>query len=261
MYLPDWLDNMVESVVEATGSTAEVPVLSRSQVLRQFLRAGGEQFVEGEVDVYDVQDQEFLVDGPTLREQIPEHEIILHRREQFKEGEAQLRNLRIGFKQRWKNHFLKRFEGGFDADELRQFGQNARKDARILFPDDEHEEKRQELISWIDAVVENAAQAAEQSDWDPLDPEEMFTHHEGVERGAELERVDLDELLSDAQARISRNYSPDTSSMIDSLAKEYGISDDLAEQAVQVAMDLEKGNLERGVPELEQAADSDEVEV
>lgn len=190
--LPDSLVTLIDELARASGTTDEVPVLSQSALIRTMLHDSASRLLEGDLDAGDL--EEIGVDGGDLLELVPEHTRILYRREAFKDGEAQLRNLRTGFEARVKRHFKSRFKGGFRNEQLDEWSVNMKMDAQILFPpeagapdEDPHEDRREECLAYVSALVEEAKAAADASDYDPLDPEEMFANYGGVEAGVEQE--------------------------------------------------------------------------
>lgn len=115
-------------------------------------------------------------------------------------------------------------------------------DAELLFEDDP--DRQEAAVEYVEALAEHASQASDASEFDRLDPEEMFERYAGVENGRQREDVDLNDVIRDARDRIGRlrdsptaTFRPDD--LARSLAKDHGISEDLAFEAVERAVEGE----------------------
>jgi hypothetical protein len=257
VYLPDGLATMVDAIVRESAATEDVPALSQSDAIRHLLRAGFDAVADGTTDVgVDVDGDGADEVGPdAVRSLLPEHEVVLHRRDEFRDGEAQLRNLRTGFEARVRDHFKTRFESGTTPEQLREWAANMRMDARILWPepedpdaDDPHADRRAEALSFVDKMLDATIDSVESSDVDPLDPDAVYARYQGVERGERRERA-RDELRDDLVDDAVRMLDPtdasrstvDESTAIDALAARSDVDRDLATDVVETAADRLSG--------------------
>lgn len=192
--LPEHTGEAIEEIAAESRGREDLPDLSQSETLRRLVMQG-------------------LDDDGDLLELIDPATRILLERENFKQKEGDLNNLRSGFETKVKRVFEARFENGMRPEQLRQFSENMRADVRMLWPDwyiesvDEEAEterlrrRRRECLRYVDDVVEAAAEAAEASEWDPLDPEEIFSRYSGVEAGERREALESGEALDDGLVR------------------------------------------------------------
>ena len=186
-----------------------------------------------------------------LSDLLSEDTRVLVERERFVENEAKVRNLRTGFETRVKREFKKRWENGYDRDQLNEFAENMVREAHILWPEwseGDHAERRTEAVEYVEAVRREAIEARETSTFDPLEPSQIFDTYEGVESGRIRDSRDserFETLVRDAQDRMSPesdstapNYRPgasDPEALADSLSSEYEAGRDLALEAVREA--------------------------
>jgi hypothetical protein len=251
VYLPDGLATMVDAIVRESAATEDVPALSQSDAIRHLLRAGFDAVADGTTDVgVDVDgDGTDEVSADAVRSLLPEHEVVLHRRDEFRDGEAQLRNLRTGFEARVRDHFKNRFESGTTEEQVREWSVNMREDARILWPEpedpdaeDPHAERREQALDYVDALLAQTIDSLGDSDYDPLDPETAFEGYEGVEQGRERERADRvdpevrEQVLVDARERI-RSGANDVDALVDALAKIHGVPERVVREVVREVVD------------------------
>ena len=150
-----------------------------------------------------------LEEHPELLELIDEETIVRLQREQFIDEQANVTNWRSGFESRVHDHFKRRFENGYSAEALTEWACNARREAEILWPewaDEDYSERRQEALEYVDSMLEAAVEAAEQSSWDPLDPETAFDEYTGVEEGvAEEAAQQVSGAIVDEAVRLIRD--------------------------------------------------------
>lgn len=215
------LDRSLDQLERETAKRADVDSLTRSDLMRRLLRAGLE-----ETDLGDL---------------LAEERRIALMREQFVEEEAKVNNWRTGFETRVKDKFKARFENGYQPEQLDRFAENMIREAEIIWPDaewaeEDYTERREEAIEYVHAVREEAMKAAEQSDWDPLDPERIFDGYEGVERGGSREDVDFDALVDDAKDSL-RGGIGDHDALATMLSNTQDVPQSLAEEAVDAAAD------------------------
>jgi hypothetical protein len=224
------MQQAIEEIVEGSKHVEDVPELSQSETLRRLLDVG-------------------LDHADDLGDLVTEETRILLARQQFKDREAKVRNLRTGFETRVKRNFKRRFENGYKPEQLRDFAANMRQEARILWPDylidsvdDERAQKmrqrRRACIDYVDRVVEAAVEAVEDSDYDPLDPDEIFDGFEGVERGRDQQAVEgrLDDIEQEAREMARRASSPEPDDLARALMKQHGVGRSVAQQAADDAV-------------------------
>lgn len=197
---------------------------SKSEVIRELLWVGVE-----ESDVKDV---------------LPEEVVVLAERKRFLNREGKLRNLRTGFRTQVKSAFMNRFKNGYNPEELRGWAENMRHDAHIQFQGEEHAERRQEVLQYIDDVLENAVEAYEASDHDPLEPSELFESFSGVEEGRRVREAerDLDELVEEASDMLTDDVggflgekATDADAVEEILAERSDVPDGVASEVVEKA--------------------------
>lgn len=192
--LPEHTGEAIEEIAAESRGREDLPDLSQSETLRRLVMHG-------------------LEDDGGLLELIDPATRILLERENFKQKEGDLNNLRSGFETKVKRVFEARFKNGMRPEQLRQFSENMREDVRMLWPEwyiesvnseaesERLRRRRRECLRYVDDVVEAAAEAAEASEWDPLDPEEIFSRYAGVEAGERREAVESGEVLDDGLVR------------------------------------------------------------
>lgn len=191
------MQQAIDDIVRESKQTPHVPEVTQSELWRIAMSDWLHEI--GDDDLIE------LVEPSTM---------VLLEREEFLKRDANLTNLRTGFETRVKDMFTRRFKNGYQAEQLGEFAANLREEARILWSDrtiaieaddegeaEEMRARRRECIDYVDAVVDNAIEAVEDSDHDPLDPETMFEEFSGVEKGREREQLEdhLDgDLVDDA---------------------------------------------------------------
>jgi len=216
VHLRDGQDQAIEDIVRESVVREDVPDLSRSKVLRQLIDTGLEK--------------------DDLADLVSEPAIVKHRKETFTEREGWLRNQRTGYETQVKRHFKNRFENGFRPEQLEEWAENMRRLAFDLWPPDvggDYQDRREEALAYVDAQLEAAKEAADASDFDPLDPQKTYSGYSGVENGRSRDR--LEAVVEDASNRLQRGRD-DEDALAVALAKEHGVSEDLAREAVDRAL-------------------------
>jgi len=189
-----------EVLVEALDDLAAEGRTSRSEVLREAAR-------------------EFVLDADA---DLPDHVEMQLEREKLKQ-QNKLRWQRIHFPSNTADRFRRAFEqGDLDSDLNPGAVEDIRdiqvEDAELLFRDDP--ERRDAVIEFVDRVAEHAKEAEDASEFDALDPEEMFSRYAGVEEAREEDRV---EPVRD-RARHLIDIGTDARNVVDRLAQEFDIS-------------------------------------
>jgi len=116
------------------------------------------------------------------------------------------------------------------VDEIREI---FAEDARLLFQDDA--DRRESAVEFVESLAARAEDAESASEFDRLDPEEMFEQYSGVEDGRS--RSDLDDVVEDALNRLRGSlHARDPAALAQSLAKRHEVSEELASEAVDRAL-------------------------
>jgi len=199
-------------LAEALGEVASEARTSKSEVIREHLRSA---VLEGEAE-------------------IPEHLRIQLRRQELK-----AKNSHTWQKVYFRSNVADRFRRAFEQGDLEgEMGEKAIEDIRemyvedaeTLFSDDDREQAAKE---YVNALAEHAKEASDTSEFNPNDPEEMWSYG-GVEDGRS--REDFEQVVEDAHLRL-RSGAQDEDALADALAKEHGVTEDLAREAVDAAQE------------------------
>ena len=204
--VPDALSDALEEVAHETRT-------SKSEVARQHLS----EALSGETAVPD-----------HLRQEL--------RRERLKR-KNRLTWQRVHFPSNVADRFRRAFEqGDLDGDLNPGAVEDIRdiyvEDAKILF--EEEPERREAAIEYVEALAEHAEEATDASEFDRLNPEEMFERYAGVEDGRS--RGDLRAVVEDARDRLGGPQPKDEDSLALALSKQHDVSEDLAREAVDIAL-------------------------
>lgn len=167
-------------------------------------------------------------------------------RKRFVEDEATVRDWRAGFETRVKREFKKRWENGYAPEKLETYAENFHREVEILWPEwsaEDYADRRAEAHAYTEAVKEKAIETAETSEFDPLDPDEIFSHYRGVEDARESEQVEqtrdseaFDRLVSEAVDRIESSVtSRSDDDLARALSNQFGTDESVTQEAVGVA--------------------------
>lgn len=170
-----------------------------------------------------------------------EIEIPAHLRKELERERLKRRNRlkwqRIHFPSNVAERFRRAFEqGDLDGDlnpgavdDIREIFVE---DAEVLFDD---ADRRRSAIEFVESLAARAEDAESASEFDRLDPEEMFEQYSGVEDGRS--RSDLDDVVEDALDRLRGSiHARDPAALAQSLAKRHEVSEELASEAVDRAL-------------------------
>ena len=237
-HVRDQQDTIISEIRKLTVSNSGIPDMKESEVIRRLLDAGIDA-----VDLRDLADDPDAVEPTAVEELVSEAALARYRHERFQELEGWLNNQRSGFRSQVARHFKRRFKNGFSPSELEDFAENMRRKAHYLWPGEDYSEEREEALAYVEAVVDHAVDAVEESDVDPLDPSSMFEDFEGVEEAQSRETVDavretetFERLVEDAVDRLDYNgVAPDRDAVAHALSKEYAVDPEVAESAVEQA--------------------------
>jgi hypothetical protein len=158
------------------------------------------------------------------------------REERYMEEEGDLINKRTGFETQVKRHFKKRFENGFRPAQLEDWAENMRAKARSYWPpdfDEDNEERRKEALAYVEALLEHAKQASDASDYDPLEPSEVFDSYAGVEDGRAKE--DFETVVEDAERRLRNQHIANRDDLKTALSNEHDVTEEVAAEAIDDA--------------------------
>jgi len=186
------MDRAVQDLMSESNDDPTVPTMdSRADVYRKLV--------------------DYALKHAEIAEIISDELRILSNRDEFVESEARLRSLRTGFEKRAKEEIEKRWKAGMEPEQIREYAENYHREVDILFPgwtDVDHSRRRQKLHTYVSHLCDEAVQAQETSTWDPLDPDEVFSHYEGVQE-ADEEVVENVQEMADDRAREIRQENPD----------------------------------------------------
>lgn len=205
--VPEQLDDALE---EASRDART----SKSEMIRHYLEEG------------------LLTDDVDL----PDHMVRQVKREKMKR-ENRLAWQRIHFRSNVADRFKRAFEqgdldgemGDSAVDDLTEIHVD---DARELFVDEERKEK---AVQFVKAVGKHAKEASNASDFDRLNPEEMWERYGGVADGRAKEKMDV--LVDVAEQRLVEGAQISHKDLATALSNEYDVSKDVAKQAVEQAAD------------------------
>ena len=212
----------IEDLSRESKAREDVPDLSKSEVARRLFDHG-------------------LEEEPLVEDLVSESTRVKLREERYMADEGDLINKRTGFETQVKRHFKKRFENGYRPAQLEEWAANMRAKAWAYWPEDigeDYSDRREEALAYVDALLEEAKEAADASDYDPLDPSEVFSGYSGVEDGRG--REDFEAVVEDARNRL-RGGAKDEDALAVALAKEHGVTEGLAREAVDTAQGGEAG--------------------
>lgn len=208
-----------QELAEALNQIAVEARTSKSELIRDYLRNA---VLEGE-------------------EEVPGHLTVQLEREKLK-----AKNGHVWQKVYFRSNVAERFRNAFEQGDLDgEMGDSAVEDIRRIYVEDaealfQNGERKEDAIAFVNAVAEHAKEASDASEFDRLDPGEMFERYGGVEHGRHREATDLEAVIADARERIERlRQSPSATfrpeDLARSLSKVHGITEDLAKQAVEQA--------------------------
>jgi hypothetical protein len=190
---------------------------SKSEIMRSILRR---ELIDSEAD-------------------IPEHLITQLERNRAKERNGPTWQ-RIHFRSNTADRFRRAFEqgdlggdgdlGDLAVDELVDIHTE---EAEILFDDDS--DAQAEAVEFVEAVGKHAKTAADKSEFDTLEPEEMFEQYGGVVEADVRESVDMDAVVDHAKEMLE-DVSIQAADIGDRLKVQYdAVDDNIAEDAIDRA--------------------------
>jgi hypothetical protein len=214
--------SIVDGLVDASGATPEVPVLSRSEVLRLLLDSASDDLAEGDLDADAIADD---VDPETLAELIPDHRRAKYLREEAKE-ESWLVDMREGFEGRVRDQLEERFSGDYDPDGIEEFAETFVEEARIYWRViDDDPERYRDAVAFVEERVEQYRETYKSSTYDPN--AEFLSGFSGVAEG--IIEEDVEEVEEEVRAIAETRYregTPDSSALAESIALVYDLDED-----------------------------------
>jgi predicted DNA-binding protein len=150
---------------------------------------------------------------------------------------------KIHFRSNTADRFRRAFEQGDLAGEsgdesIADLADIQREDARLLF---DEQERRERNVQYVEAVAEAARDATDASEFSAQEPGEMFEQYAGVS-DEQPAHANLGVLVEDAQERIEQlQHNPatagaDPDAVADALRTEHGVSESVAQEAVEAAL-------------------------
>lgn len=169
-------------------------------------------------------------------EPIPEHLRRELRRDRLKRRNR-LEWQRVHFPSNVADKFRRAFEqGDLDGKLGKAAVEDIRdiyiEDAKLLFEDDP--ERCEAAVEFVNGVAEHAKEATDASDFDRLNPKEMFERYSGVEMGTEREGTDIRRVVEDARERLDGPLT-DIDAVTTTLSKRHNISTELARECAEYA--------------------------
>jgi len=222
IYLRDDQKQVIEDIARESVVSEETPELSQSEAIRRLIDVGLEHCDD---------DLSALVSTAAR---------IDHIEQRFMDEEGEARNKRTGFETQVKRHFKKRFENGYRPEQLEEWAENMRAKARASWHpslEGDHEERRQQALEYVDALTQEAVEASDASEYDPLDPETVFSGYTGVEDGESREV--FGKVVEDAKRRLRTTNATDTDAVATVLANKHDVTTDVAREAVQKAQEAD----------------------
>lgn len=222
--LPDGLADVVDGLAQASGTTGEVPTLSKARALRLLAADGARNLADGEFDVHDglVAPNEEL-DADDIQEILPKHVLGKYLYEQRKD-ENWLPDMRHGFEKRVRDRLSERFKNGYDPEGARELAEGyigAAHDFWVVLEDDPEtfEEKRQ----WVLDRIRDYREKYEKTTYDPDD--EFLESFTGVEEGQteeELARV-APQIRAIAEDRFRERRDRSRDAVVDAIDRHYSV--------------------------------------
>jgi len=225
VYVEESTLDLIEEIATESKQREDVPEMSKSEVHRELLNAGIEESGE-------------------LTELVDETTAILHQRERYIEKDAKLSSLRTGFEARCQQHMKKRFEAGIRTEDIDNFCRGLKRDAEILWPEDD--ERRAEAKDYVDRLAEAAKAANEATDFDALDPAEAFARYGTVaeEVNAAAAHEHREEIVAEAAKRFDKGAT-DPMGVARAIADELAIDVDAVADVIEDADLFGSGRRER----------------
>jgi hypothetical protein len=203
-----------EELADALEAVASQSRTSKSEILRELL---SDALLAGDYDIPDHLHQQLR------RDKLKRQNKLEWQRVHFQS------NVADRFRQAFEQGDLNGTIGDASVESLRDIHVE---DAKLLFEDDD--EMREAAVEYVNAVAEHAREAADASEFDRLDPEEMFNNYTGVAVGTQREGTDVSKVVADANSRMNGHLT-DLDAITTALSKDYGISTELARECVNYA--------------------------
>lgn len=208
-------------LADALESASREANTSKSELIRHYLIEG---ILESDAD-------------------LPPHILQEVKRERLKR-KNRLTWQRVHFPSNVADRFRRAFEqgdldGSLNPGAIEDIREIHIEDAKLLFEDEP--ERRETAIEYVNGLAEHAKQASDASEFDRLNPEEMFENYSGVEEARAIGSFDHDEydaIVEDARSRLSdptKAVKPDDPGFIKALSKIHDAPEGVVEDAVTEA--------------------------
>lgn len=249
--VPEPVESVIEALVSASGSSEDVPVLSKAAVDRMLLRHACKDLLEGDLELDgDVEDH---IGSEELRELVPEHRRARYLYNEIKD-ENWVADMRGGFEGRLRDQLRSRFKNGYPPEDIREWSEGKKREAHLwfgAFGAEGDDREPEEIIEWIEDRIDDYAEKYETSEFDP--DESFLDGFEGVEEATDRNVIDaaresglLDELTELADDRLEPDYTAtadkgpnpearDPEAIARAIAKERGVKEEVAVEAVERA--------------------------
>lgn len=203
--LPDVLDDVVDDLATESKIRDDVPPVSKAQIYRELLMAGATALLDdarlpadvaadggsgsdveallGDVDdatITDVTLASLTTEGVSVEDVLDDRTLMKYRREEVK-NDNWVPDIRGGFETRVEQELMKRWKNGYRGDDLASVAQGFIREARVIWPDDDHDDRRGDAIRYVEETVDTLRAARDESEHDPLDVEEAVSHFSGME--------------------------------------------------------------------------------
>jgi len=268
--VPDRLDDAVDDLATESKIRDDVPDVSKAQIYRELWLTGATALVErvglpddvatdggdeaGDVEalladvddatITDVTVAALTSDGVSVEDILDDRTVMKYRREEVKEDNW-IPDIRGGFETRVEKELMKRWRNGYRGDDLARVAQGFIAEARVLWPDEGHDDRREDAIAYVEETVETLQQARDASEHDPLDVEEAVSHFSGMEDVTETgetlrdARTDAHDLLTEEPelTSVEADYQHRAEDVVEKIQATYAFDEPTARQVVREAAD------------------------
>ena len=204
-----------KKAIDQIADAAEVD-LNKSQVARTLIDVG--------------------LENSDLSDHVDPHTQILNERNEWLESKVKVDKLRMGFPGRVRYHIKNQFESGLRPEDLDSFGDNLKRDAVILWPDDP--ERVEKEHAFVDQWIDTARAAIEASSYSPLSPEQLFGSYAAIAEAVEDGEA-VGKLPEIVQLFGERFDSPEKhpQAVAEVVAKDLKLSEDAVSSAIEELID------------------------
>jgi hypothetical protein len=222
--LPDGLAEVVDGLAQASGTTGEVPTLSKSRVLRLLAADGAQNLADGDLDVHDglvAPNEEW--DADDIQEILPKHVLGRYLYEERK-NQNWIVDMRGGFEKRVRDRLEERFKNGYDPEVARELAEGYIGEAFdfwVRLEDDR--ETFEQKKAWVLDRIDDYRERYETTAYDP--DEEFLASFTGVEEGeteARLAEV-APQIRAIAEDRFRERRDRGRDAVVDAIDRHYEV--------------------------------------